>query len=51
MLVFAMSFNGKMRGAFKKSRNQIGELNSQVEDSLLRLHLVLEGTQPHDRKP
>ena len=35
MLVCAMSFNSKMRQAFKKSRNQIGELNSQVEDSLL----------------
>lgn len=40
MLVFAMSFNGKMRGAFKKSRNQIGELNSQVEDSLLGVRVV-----------
>ncbi len=40
MLIAAMSFNKKMRNAFKKSRNQIGELNSQVEDSLLGVRVV-----------
>ena len=40
MLIAAMSFNKKMRYAFKKSRNQIGELNSQVEDSLLGVRVV-----------
>jgi len=40
MLIAAMSFNKKMRQAFKKSRNQIGELNSQVEDSLLGVRVV-----------
>ncbi|HZK01826.1 MAG TPA: ABC transporter transmembrane domain-containing protein, partial [Anaerovoracaceae bacterium] len=40
MLVSAMSFNKKMRRAFKKSRNQIGELNAQVEDSLLGVRVV-----------
>lgn len=40
MLVSAMSFNSKMRKAFKRSRNQIGELNAQVEDSLLGVRVV-----------
>lgn len=40
MLLCAMYFNGKMRAAFKKSRNQIGELNAQVEDSLLGVRVV-----------
>ncbi len=40
MLVCAMSFNKKMRSAFKRSRNQIGDLNSQVEDSLLGVRVV-----------
>ncbi len=40
MLISAMSFNKKMRAAFKKSRNQIGELNAQVEDSLLGVRVV-----------
>lgn len=40
MLVCSMYFNGRMRGAFKKSRNQTGELNAQVEDSLLGVRVV-----------
>lgn len=40
MIFCAMLFNKKMRTAFKKSRNQIGELNSQVEDSLLGVRVV-----------
>ncbi len=40
MLICAMSFNKKMRSAFKKSRNQIGELNARVEDSLLGVRVV-----------
>lgn len=40
MLYCAMYFNDKMRRAFKKSRNQIGELNAQVEDSLLGVRVV-----------
>lgn len=40
MLVSSMSFNKKMRSAFKRSRNQIGELNAQVEDSLLGVRVV-----------
>ena len=40
MLVCSMYFNRKMRRAFKASRVQIGELNSQVEDSLLGVRVV-----------
>ncbi|PKM85066.1 MAG: thiamine ABC transporter permease [Firmicutes bacterium HGW-Firmicutes-11] len=40
MLLASMKFNGKMRDAFKRSRNQIGELNAQVEDSLLGMRVV-----------
>lgn len=40
MLLAAMYFNKRMRRAFKKSRNQIGEINSQVEDSLLGVRVV-----------
>jgi len=40
MLVCTMSFRGKMRDAFKNSRVQVGELNSQVEDSLLGIRVV-----------
>ncbi len=37
---FVRFFNTRMRGAFKKQRNQIGEINSQVEDSLLGIRVV-----------
>ncbi|NLP31074.1 MAG: ABC transporter ATP-binding protein [Clostridiales bacterium] len=40
MLICSMSFSKKMRGAFKKSRYQIGEINAQVEDSLLGVRVV-----------
>lgn len=40
MLISSMTFNQKMRKAFKKSRNQIGEINAQVEDSLLGMRVV-----------
>lgn len=40
MVFFAMKFNNKMRTAFKKSRNQLGEINAQVEDSLLGVRVV-----------
>ncbi len=40
MLVFSMSFNRKMRAAFKESRNKVGDINSQVEDSLLGIRVV-----------
>lgn len=40
MLLCTMHYNKKMRKAFKDSRHQIGELNSQVEDSLLGVRVV-----------
>lgn len=40
MLICSMTFNKKMRKAFKKSRNQLGEINAQVEDSLLGMRVV-----------
>ncbi len=40
MLVCSMFFNRRMRRAFKSSRVQIGELNAQVEDSLLGVRVV-----------
>ena len=40
MLICSLSFSKKMRRAFKKSRYQIGEINAQVEDSLLGVRVV-----------
>ncbi len=40
MLFCSMQFNEKMRKAFKSSRNQVGEINAQVEDSLLGIRVV-----------
>lgn len=40
MLVCSSYFNTRMRRAFKDSRFQIGELNAQVEDSLLGVRVV-----------
>lgn len=33
-------FNRRMRSAFRKSRQQVGEINAQVEDSLLGIRVV-----------
>ena len=40
MVLVCMSLNFKMRGAFSKQRNQIGELNARIEDSLLGQKVV-----------
>ncbi|MDL2206032.1 ABC transporter ATP-binding protein/permease [Eubacteriales bacterium OttesenSCG-928-N13] len=40
MLVTASRFNLRIRGSFKESRHQLGELNSQVEDSLQGIRVV-----------
>lgn len=40
MLICSDYFNKKMRREFKRSRVQIGELNAQVEDSLLGVRVV-----------
>lgn len=40
MAVFAFYFNGKMGKAFKKNREKIAEINSQIEDSLSGIRVV-----------
>lgn len=40
MLLSVMGLSGRMRRAFKKSRNQVGEINALVEDSLLGVRVV-----------
>lgn len=35
MIAVCMTLNFRMRGAFRRQRNQIGELNARIEDSLL----------------
>ena len=40
MAVFAFIFNGKMRKAFKRNREKIAEINSQIEDSLSGIRVV-----------
>ncbi len=40
MIVFTRYYNGKMRRAFKLRNNQVGEINAQVEDSLLGIRVV-----------
>ncbi len=40
MLYFAKKFNGRMRKVFKERNRQVGEINAQVEDSLLGIRVV-----------
>lgn len=40
MAVVCGSFNHKMRATFSKNRRQVGEVNAQVEDSLLGIRVV-----------
>lgn len=40
MLLSVILFRKKMRGAFKESKVQVGELNSDLEDSLLGVRVV-----------
>lgn len=40
MIFASMHFRRKMRSAFKRSRVQVGELNAQIEDSLLGIRVV-----------
>ncbi len=40
MIFFSTRFNRRLRRAFKRSRNQLGEINAQVEDSLLGIRVV-----------
>ncbi len=47
MLVVLSPFRIKMRAGFRESRKQIGELNSQIEDSLLGIHEVKAFSNEH----
>ncbi len=40
MLLFAVSYNGKMRSAFRDNRARIADINSQIEDSLSGIRVV-----------
>ena len=40
MFVFSLLMNKKMKAMFKAQRKQIGEINAQVEDSLLGIRIV-----------
>lgn len=40
MTLVCMALNFRMRGAFRKQRNHIGELNARIEDSLLGQKVV-----------
>ena len=40
MILVLTFFNRRMRAGFRESRKQIGELNSQIEDSLLGIRVV-----------
>ncbi len=40
MMMAAKHFNGKMRRIFKERNKQVGEINAQVEDSLLGIRVV-----------
>ncbi len=40
MIFCSTRFNRRMRRAFKRSRNQLGEINASVEDSLLGVRVV-----------
>lgn len=40
MLIFAVSYNGKMRSAFRDNRARIADINSQIEDSLSGIRVV-----------
>lgn len=40
MLFFTLHFRTKLGNAFSKERHQVGELNSQLEDSLLGIRVV-----------
>ncbi|WP_237037337.1 ABC transporter ATP-binding protein [Mediannikoviicoccus vaginalis] len=48
MIVATTTFRKKMRKAFKAQRNHIGEINSQVEDSLLGVRVVKSFTNEEE---
>ena len=40
MLIYAFSYNSKMKAAYKQNRVKIGDVNAQVEDSLAGVRVV-----------
>lgn len=40
MAIFAFYYNGKMKTAFKRNREKIADINSQIEDSLSGIRVV-----------
>ena len=40
MALFAFYYNGKMKSAFKRNREKIADINSQIEDSLAGIRVV-----------
>ena len=40
MLIYAIFYNRRMRAAFKRTREQIGEINAQLEDTLSGIRVV-----------
>ncbi len=50
MLVVSRIFNKRMKDAFKKQRDQTGEINAQVEDSLLGVRVVKSFTAEETEK-
>ena len=47
MFLFTQHFNKQMRKAFQESRHQVGEINAQVEDSLLGIRVVKSFANEH----
>ena len=50
IFVFVKFFNTRMRRAFKEQRNQIGEINAQVEDTLLGIRVVKSFANENEEK-
>ena len=47
MIFFAYRYNHKFRAAFKERNKQVGEINAQVEDSLLGIRVVKSFANEH----
>ncbi len=47
MIIILARYNHKMRDGFKESRKKVGELNSQIEDSLLGIRVVKSFANEH----
>ena len=47
MVIILARYNHKMRDGFKESRKKVGELNSQIEDSLLGIRVVKSFANEH----